>query len=355
MVFHQSNSPSIARDLASVLVESFTTPALLLDGDLHVLAASRSFCAAFRIDPLTLTGCLLSELGKGEWNVPQLSSLLRVTASGVAEIGGYEMSLAHQGRAPRQLVLNAKNLQHAETWEVRLLLTVCDVTDARKTEKLKDDLLLEKEILLKELHHRVANSLQIVASVLMQSARNVKSEEARGHLCDAHQRVMSVAALQKQLMVSGPNEIELRAYFSALCECIGASMIRDRGALCLAVHIDESFASADVAMSLGLIVTELLINAIKHAFPDNRCGRIWIDCRSLGDNWTLSVRDDGVGISVNAAAAHSGLGTSIVRALAKQLGADIKITAVNPGTAISIEHAYAPAIVRNARAAMHAV
>ena len=83
------------------------------------------------------------------------------------------------------------------------MLSVTDITHARAAEKLKDNLLREKDVLLQELHHRVANSLQIIASVLMQSARKVQSEETRSHLYDAHQRVMSVAALQQQLASSG--------------------------------------------------------------------------------------------------------------------------------------------------------
>ena len=76
-------------------------------------------------------------------------------------------------------------------------LAVADVTAARAADKLKDDLLREKAILLQEVQHRVANSLQIIASVLLQSARKVQSEETRGHLKDAHNRVMSVAARAK--------------------------------------------------------------------------------------------------------------------------------------------------------------
>src|SRR3546814_2575945 len=92
--------------------------------------------------------------------------------------------------------------------QIRLLLSISDVTDARSSEKLKDDLLREKAILLQELQHRVANSLQIIASVLMQSARRVQSEEVRGHLHDAHSRVMSIASLQQQLAASSLGDVE---------------------------------------------------------------------------------------------------------------------------------------------------
>src|SRR3546814_1472945 len=109
--------------------------------------------------------------------------------------------------------------------QIRLLLSISDVTDARSSEKLKDDLLREKAILLQELQHLVANSLQIIASVLMQSARRVQSEEARGHLHDAHNRVMSIATLQQTLAASRLGDVELRGYFTQLCESLGASLI----------------------------------------------------------------------------------------------------------------------------------
>ena len=190
----------------------------------------------------------------------------------------------------------AKKLNYGDASDIRLVLSVADVTDARLAEKLKQDLLREKDVLLQELHHRVANSLQIIASVLMQSARKVQSEETRTHLYDAHQRVMSVAALQQQLAVSRLGDVEIRPYLVALCESIGASMIRDHDQIALAVQSDDSITTADTSVSLGLIVTELVINALKHAFPGNRGGRILVDYRGRGPNWTLSVSDDGVGM-----------------------------------------------------------
>src|SRR3546814_6833564 len=95
-------------------------------------------------------------------------------------------------------------------------------------------------ILLQELQHRVANSLQIIASVLMQSARRVQPEEARGHLHDAHSRVMSIASLQQQLAASSLGDVELRSYFTQLCESLSASMIHDHDQVSIAVTADRS-------------------------------------------------------------------------------------------------------------------
>jgi two-component sensor histidine kinase len=287
----------------------------------------------------------LRELGAGEWNVPQLNVLLKATAAGQADVEGYEIDLNRPGQATRRLVLNAQKLDYGNKESIRLLVAVLDVTDARLVEKLKNDLIQEKEVLLQELHHRVANSLQIIASVLMQSAKKVHSEESKLHLHDAHHRVMSVAALQKQLAASKLGNVELRPYFKALCESIGASMIRDHDKVSLDVTADDSVTTADTSVSLGLIVTELVINALKHAFPGEQNGKIHVDYSSRGPNWTLSVGDDGVGMPEASETAKAGLGTSIVQALASQLSAHVKVVGGEPGTTVLVAHTYVPVLV----------
>ncbi|MEP6966819.1 MAG: sensor histidine kinase [Pseudomonadota bacterium] len=340
MAAHKPLDPEAALSLALAVIASSNAPVLLLDGDLTVVAASASFFRVFQIDPATAADRPLFSLGEGEWDVPRLRSLLKATLSGKADIEVYEMDLERKGRPARHLVLNAQRLDYADDQDnARLVLAVSDVTDARAGEKLKDDLLREKAILLQEIQHRVANSLQIVASVLLQSARRIPSEETRSHLYDAHQRVMSVAAVQRQLAASRLSEVELRPYFTDLCQSLGASMIRDHKQLSLKVSADDSVTSADVSVSLGLIVTELVINALKHAFPGRRNGKIVVDYRSRGPEWTLSVGDDGVGMPADPASAKSGLGTSIIEALAKQLDARVRVSGANPGTAVSIVHA----------------
>jgi two-component system, sensor histidine kinase PdtaS len=350
MAPHPTERTDVALDLALAVIASSTAPLLLLGADLVLIAASKSFCRAFQIDPTSVAGCALSALGSGEWDVPQLTSLLKATASGHAAVDGYEIDLNRHGRERRRLVMNAQKLEYGGGDAVRLLVSVSDVTDARVAQKLKDDMLKEKAVLLQELQHRVANSLQIIASVLMQSARKVQSDETRSHLHDAHQRVMSVAALQQQLAATTTGNVELRPYFTTLCNSIGASMIRDHNQLSLDVSVDDSVTSADVSVSLGLIVTELVINALKHAFPGDRNGKIKVDYRAHGPNWTLSIIDDGVGMPKDAANSKPGLGTSIVQALTAQLHAQVKVADANPGTAVSIAHTQL-AVVRSGNVA----
>jgi len=345
-----------ALNLALAVVASSDAPLLLLDGKLIVIAASTSFCRAFQIDPAKVAGRKIFTLGKGEWDAPRLRSLLRATLSGVAKIDRYEMELTRYQKEPLCLVLKAQKLAYGNSKQPRLLLAISDVTQARIAEKLKDDLLLEKDtllrdkaILLQELQHRVANSLQIIASVLMMSARKVQSEETRGHLHDAHNRVMSIAALQQQLSAASADKIALKSYFTRLCQSLGASMIHDHNQIKLDVDIDETIVGADASISLGLIVTELVINALKHAFPGDRKGRIVVDYHSHQDGWILSVTDDGVGMVIGRKGAPAGLGSSLVEALAKQLQADVRLARAKPGIAVSITHPQAAALAGRAK------
>ncbi|HEY0648912.1 sensor histidine kinase [Phenylobacterium sp.] len=339
----------VAERLGLAIVASSMAPLLLLDGDFRVLAASTSFCRTFGTEPVP--GEPVFNLGDGEWNVPQLRSLLRVTLSGAADIDAYEMDLDAPAYGPLRLVLNAHRLDYGLDGAPRILLTVVDVTKARRAEALqaaalaeKDDLLRQRALLLQEVRHRVANSLQIIASVLLQNARRVSSEESRGHLRDAHQRVMSVAALQHQLAASSVEGVPLRDYLSHLCESIAASMIADPSRISLTVEVDDTVVEADVSISIGLIVTELVINALKHAFPHDRRGAIVVVYAAGDGDWSLSVTDDGVGMPP-APQPRAGLGTSIVEALSRQLQAVASVEDRRPGAAVSIVHKRAVVVV----------
>jgi two-component sensor histidine kinase len=350
-----------ALSLAMAMAMSSTRPLLLLDGDLNIVAASASFCEAFEIDPESAPGRQLSSLGKGEWDIPQLRSLLDATVSGAAKIEAYELDLVRPGRKTHRLVIHAQRLVYLDLENRRLLVAVCDVTDARANEKLKDEAMQRNLVLLQEVRHRVANSLQIIASVLLQNAKRTLSDETRGHLKDAHNRVMSVAALERQLTGSGDGHVEVRAYFSNLCDSIAASMIADSEQLSLRVTGPGGIVEARVSVSLGLIVTELVINALKHAFPEHRHGKITVDCEFRNPNWVLSVTDDGIGMPNDSEGVHKGLGTSIVQALANQLQATVDVGPAHPGTRVAITHtqialvANAPGPIQDTAAARLAV
>jgi two-component system, sensor histidine kinase PdtaS len=330
----QQDDPSLS--LALAMVCASPTPVLLLDGECRVVACSASFCAAFQIDPATAVGQSLFRLADGQWAVPQLRSLMAATISGDAAIDAYEAELRTGDGPPRCIVLNVRKLVYGEGAEVRLLVSVTDVTEARALEKAGRELAHDNKVLSQEIRHRVANSLQIIASVMMLDARRTSSEEVRGHLHNAHNRVMSVAQLQLQLAVGSNEAVDVHAYLTRLCDTIGASMIPDPQQLALTVVAPQVSVEPEVSVSLGLIVTELVINALKHAFPNGAGGKILVSYELTGPTWTLSVTDNGVGMPKGKPEAMAGLGSSIVEALARQLGADVAVTAMKPGTRVSI-------------------
>ncbi len=326
--------------LAFALIIASEAPLLLLDHALRIVAASASFYRNFSLAPPVSGRAAFTALGSGEWSKPQVIAMLHAISAGSPAIEGYEMDLVRPDLPVCHVLLSAHLLDYNDAAsDTRIVLAITDVTAARAADKLKDDLLREKQLLMQELQHRVANSLQIIASVLMQSARKVNSEETRGHLSDAHNRVMSVATLQKQLATTQEGETELRGYFTLLCNSIAASMIADPGFISLTVTTDDSKVDSRVSVSLGLIVTELVINSLKHAFPKApRDGRITVDFRAAGKGWTLAVADNGVGFPTGEDGARPGLGTGIVEALASQLDAHVVIRHEKPGTTVLIEY-----------------
>ena len=192
------------------------------------------------------------------------------------------------------------------------------------------------------MQHRIANSLQIIASIIMLKARTVQSPETRLHLEDAHKRVMSVAAVQQHLQVSGRGElIEVATYLSKLCATLAQSMIGDGGHIIIEVKAAEGGVSSSDAVSIGLIVTEAVINALKHAFTkDEKDGRIIVTYEVTGTDWKLSIADNGMG-KPRSDSPKVGLGTSIVNALANQLDAHVDVVTGQGGTIVSIIHAAA--------------
>jgi len=255
---------------------------------------------------------------------------------------GYEVEHEFRNLGHRTIRLNARQMFYAAGAETTILLGMEDATVERALEREKDELLRQKQVMLEELEHRIANSLQIVASIILMKARTVNSEETRAHLQDAHKRVLSVVAVQTQLhVVAGSERVEMVPYLTRLCETLEASMIGGARPISLKVTGEGGSATARQAESLGLVVTELVMNSLKHAFPDDEAkDQIVVAFDTSSTNWKLSVSDNGIGRQNGLTAQRkAGLGTGIVKALAQQLDAKIETLADVSGTVVSITHA----------------
>jgi chemotaxis protein methyltransferase CheR len=254
------------------------------------------------------------------------SEIKRSTEQKVATVEGYEVNRDFPRVGRRIMLLNARKVFYEAGTHTTTLLAFEDITDRRAVEQQVQELLREKDILLQEMQHRVSNSLQIIASILLIKARTVQSEETRLQLEDAHNRVLSVAAVQQHLDTAGRGRlIEIGDYLSRLCETLAQSMIGDSRPISLKVEADAGTIVSHQAVSIGLIVTELVMNALKHAFPgEKKDAAILVSYKVSDTDWKLTVSDNGGGKpDLSASQKKGGLGASLVQSLAKQLDAQV--------------------------------
>jgi len=332
----------IALALSHAIIDTVRDPLLVLDENQRITAASRSFYQTFKLAGQDLRGQVLFDIDGGQWNIPELRELLLTIAKDQETIEGYEVDREFPVIGRRTMLLNVRKVFYEKGTHTNVLLAFEDVTDRRGIERRLEELMREKSMLLDEIQHRVANSLQIIASILLIKARTVQSEETRQQLEDAHKRVLSVAAVQKHLHdTGGGRAIEIGTYLTKLCETLAESMIGDSRAIALKVEADAGTAASHQAVSIGLVVTELVMNALKHAFPNKAPDAAIVVSYKVADtDWKLTISDNGIGKSApSGSQAKGGLGTSLVQALAKQLDAQVDTATSSRGTAVSITHA----------------
>jgi two-component sensor histidine kinase len=338
----QFSNAADACALAQSIVDTVREPVVVLDKGLRVIAASSSFYSAFKVSPEETQGRPLYALGDGQWDIPKLRVLLEKIIPEHGVMKDYKVEHEFPNLGNRIMRLNARQVVYEKGTDTTILLGIEDITERHKLELQKDELLRQKDMLLDEIQHRIANSLQIIAGIILMKANTVSSEETRRLLQDTHDRVISIATVQQQLNASGiMGPIEMVPYLTRLSDALAASMIGDTRPVMLKVVGTTGSLSSRQAESIGLIATELVMNALKHAFPsENMKGRIIIAYEVDGTNWKLTVADNGIGRPDGVfAQPKTGLGTGIVKALAQQLSAQVDTSAGPEGTTVSITHA----------------
>lgn len=166
----------------------------------------------------------------------------------------YEVEHDFRVLGRRTMLLNAREVFCERASPANIFLSIEDVTGKRVLERANADLLRQKDMLLDEIYHRVANSLQIIASIISMKARKVISDEARRALEDAHSRIMSIAAVQKHLHAPAVGgSIALIPYLTSLCEAISHSMVSDDQPISIEVRCQGGNVNRQKAESLGLI------------------------------------------------------------------------------------------------------
>jgi two-component sensor histidine kinase len=336
--------------LALAIVDSVTEPLVVLDSDLRVVAASRSFYGTFKLDRQSAQGRLVYELDKDQWDIAELRMLLEKVLPEHGEVEGYEVEREFPSIGRRTVRMSARRVRHRGNLRSNILLTLTDMTETRTVEREVQELMWQQDALLKEMRRRVGNGAALMAGILMLQAETARSAETRQELQDAHNRVMLLAAVQDNLHVAGQiGLIEIAPYLSRLCRALADSLTEEGGAVSLQVEAAAGHMTSEQAVNLGLIVAELVLAARKRALLP---GQIVVAFEIAGTDWKLSVCASGVGHGTASAGAEphgqegsgqqgSSLGASIVKALAQQLEAEVDIIIGPTSTTVSVAHATA--------------
>ncbi|MBN1168006.1 MAG: PAS domain S-box protein [Methanospirillaceae archaeon] len=212
-----------------------------------------------------------------------------------------------------------------------------DVTSKRKMELQLESSLNEKEMLLKEIHHRVKNNMQVISSLLFMQARRITDEKAKEILRESQNRIKSIALVHEKVYQSESlDRIDYNDYLKKITMHVFESYLIDPNQITLHISSEKVFLPVDKAVPCSLVINELLSNSLKYAFPDNRTGTIDIEMTCTDDRYLLVYRDDGVGIPKDTDFVYpKTLGFELIQGLVRQINGTIEQDRTN-GTGYTI-------------------
>ena len=253
--------------------------------------------------------------------VSAIGAFVIVVVVGSAAISSVRYTKDLRETRDQVTVLN-KELEH------RVATRTADLAQARD----------RAEVLLSEINHRVANSLSLVSSLVHLQSKALNDPAAKDALAETQERIFAISLVHKQLYSStDARAVALDEYFNPLLDHIRTSLRGQGHGLTLTCEIERVMLETDFSINLGVVLTELVTNAFKYAYPDG-VGEIRIRLRSLPDEQAeLVVEDDGIGRADGVPAKGTGVGSRIVNAMCASMGARIEYRNLQPGTAAHLK------------------
>nr|WP_256381161.1 histidine kinase dimerization/phosphoacceptor domain -containing protein [Myxosarcina sp. GI1] len=216
-----------------------------------------------------------------------------------------------------------------------------ELQERKETQNKLQNSLREKEILLKEIHHRVKNNLNIISSMLNLQTDYIEDEQIINMFIDSKNRIRSIALIHEQLYNSTDlSRIDFAKYIQSLIENFCSVHNTDTRNINFEMNLIFLELNLETAIPCGLLINEIITNSYKHAFPDNSCGQIKINFSSDGVLHHLNISDNGIGIPENFDLENStSLGLRLVNLLSMQLSAELQTHSSSKGTAIQLTFA----------------
>ena len=305
---------TVSRSYLENILRSMRDMLIVTDAEARICRLNPAACGELGCDPLDLIGRPLWELFRAE-GVPREPLSSWVWADGVESV----MHSRSQGLIP--VLCSVAPIRDDQGRLEGAVCVASNISRQKDTEQRLLDSLREKELLLKELHHRVKNNLQVISSLLELQAQELSDPRTIRLFQESQGRVRSLALVHEQLYRSEDlSQVDFAAYVRELVE----RLAQGPGTAAARVRLDFELAPCqlplDVAIPCGMIVNELVANALEHAFPAGRSGAIRIAFRELADGYILTVADDGVGLPAGLLTGKPGtLGLKVVQALTRQI------------------------------------
>jgi two-component system CheB/CheR fusion protein len=314
-----------ARHFAEEVVQTAPSPLLILDRQLRVIRANAAFYQFFQMTPEETDQQSIYTLSNSLWNIPELHRLLEEILPQNSQFHDFEVTHDFRQIGEKTILLNARRVSWDEQETDTILLGIQDITEHRQTEAVTAAALREKDVLLREVYHRVKNNLQIVSSLLSLQADTVADEHIHDLFEESQRRIQAMSLVHQKLYASEDfSSIDVRMYIQSLLEDL-ARMYDTEGHIALDVQAEGSM-SIDTAIPCGLILTELVSNAFKYAFSEAQRGRISVTLQPEAQNrWLLVVQDNGIGLPSEIDIAHTNsVGLTLVHDLVIQLEGDVQ-------------------------------
>ena len=317
-----------------VLAETSPTAIVLIQGERFVYVNEAT---------VRLTGYAEEELmGMRFWELTHPDFREMVRSIGLARQRGeqapkrYQSKIITKGGEERWIEVSGSTMDYEG--KPAGIVTVMDVTEAKLAEERIQAALVEKEVLLKEIHHRVKNNLQIVSTLLDLQSESIHDQDALRSFRESQGRIAAMALVHEKLyQTRNFSSIDFHGYIEGLIRHLYSSYVTDPARILLSVDAGNTSLEIDQAIPCGLMVNELVSNALKYAFPGNRHGTISISFQSEEQGWIcLTVADNGVGLPAGLDfLATETLGLQLVRMLVRQLKGEVRLDN-NHGTLFQI-------------------
>jgi PAS domain S-box-containing protein len=316
--------------LTQSIVDTIRDPLVVLENNMTIVTASKAFLTMFGITEAETRGRRVSELGQHQWDVPALRNLLEKVLPENKPIESFEIEDDFPGLGRRVFNLNARKISQPGNHAHRMLLVFEDITDRKQRER--DALSLTNEI-----SHRIKNNLQIIVGLIAYEAKLTAPPCVQGYKA-MQTRIGAIAQLYDLISQSsrGPT-IAVDAYLTEIAKAMSASLLGSTSSITIEAKAEALDLDPDLAVPFGLLVNELVTNAIKHAFPGGT-GRVVLSVKRVGDQIELVVSDDGVGMKEkDAAKIAEKRGSDYVTIFVRQLdGTIVPSIAEETGTTVRI-------------------